>query len=192
MKYLSLIALTIAALLLSVQVLAQDSEDGGLADDANACYEGGSLEGKCGTSDLDLDGVVEDWEIDLMWTCGWYLIRYEHGSGFMPYNCGFLLPMLELPPVAPSAPVCYTNGEFSFSYAGTPNQLGNVVYYDSTDCSGQGFVYQSEGLVDSPDGTNALTICVSLQGGSPDLSNFNTDWAFNTPLSYWRCAPLLE
>jgi hypothetical protein len=31
---------------------------------ANACYEGGSLEGKCDT--------------DIEWIAGWYLIRYEY------------------------------------------------------------------------------------------------------------------
>lgn len=34
-------------------------------DRANACYEGGSMEGKCDT----------DWE----WECGWHLIQFEYG-----------------------------------------------------------------------------------------------------------------
>ena len=34
--------------------------------DANACFVGGSMVGKCGDSDL-------------FWNAGWYLIRFERG-----------------------------------------------------------------------------------------------------------------
>ena len=51
----------------------------------NACFPGGSMEGKCTT----------DWE----WSCGWYLARWQAMGGyasrnedFMPANCTSLLP----------------------------------------------------------------------------------------------------
>lgn len=47
--------------------------------DANACYIGGSLYGKCETYDLDHDKDVETWEIAYMYRAGWYIIRFDRG-----------------------------------------------------------------------------------------------------------------
>lgn len=50
-------------------------------EDANACFGGGEMEGKCDT----------DWE----WTCGWHLIRYNEGfitAEEFPIECSSLLP----------------------------------------------------------------------------------------------------
>lgn len=62
---------------------------------ANACYEGGVFAGKCGNTDLDRNGSVEAWEIDLFWTCGWYRIRFDFrllSREVFPLPCGWALP----------------------------------------------------------------------------------------------------
>lgn len=45
--------------------------------DANACFEGGSLAGRCDSSDVNGDGLITDFDRDWMYTSGWYLIRWE-------------------------------------------------------------------------------------------------------------------
>lgn len=63
---LSMIALLVFVSLLSVPAaLAGDTYDDDLDPEANACFEGGTLAGKCETE--------ADWE------AGWFLVRYEHG-----------------------------------------------------------------------------------------------------------------
>jgi len=64
-------------------------------DRANACYEGGTLEGKCIT--------------DLEWIAGWYLIRFEFGifsADDIPAELAWVLPQEikeEVEPIAPAA-----------------------------------------------------------------------------------------
>lgn len=92
MQYLkSFTIVFLIALLSIVTVVAQDgANDPSTNPDANACYEGGSLEGKC-NSDLNGDGVVSDAEIDWSWNCGWYAIRVENGilpTSSVPNWCG--------------------------------------------------------------------------------------------------------
>ncbi|MBC8170027.1 MAG: hypothetical protein H7X77_00075 [Anaerolineae bacterium] len=55
------------------------TNDPSLNENANACYDDGTLELVCGTTDVDGDGVVSEADITWMWTAGWYLIRYEYG-----------------------------------------------------------------------------------------------------------------
>lgn len=56
----------IAALIIGLQITAfSQNNDPNEEIDSNACYAGGSMEGKCVTE--------EDWE------AGWYVIRYEYG-----------------------------------------------------------------------------------------------------------------
>lgn len=73
MKRIVLVLLLIVVLVMSFAIIkAADSvddqgnpNDPAVNDRANACYTGGSLEGKC--------------DSDLLWAAGWYLIRFEHG-----------------------------------------------------------------------------------------------------------------
>lgn len=63
-------------------------------EDANACYEGGTMAGRC-NDDSNGDGIVSQEEIDWAWRCGWYLIRYETGiyeRDELPADCIILLP----------------------------------------------------------------------------------------------------
>lgn len=46
---------------------------------ANACAEGGTLDGYCNVTDADSDGDVDEFDAEWMWTCGWYLIRADYG-----------------------------------------------------------------------------------------------------------------
>ena len=101
MKKTALIIVLALLLIVVAVVFAAGTDDKGNPNDpatnerANACYEGGSLAGKCGNTDVNHDGQVEDWEVEWMWTCGWYLIRYEHGAygrNDVPFTCRVLLP----------------------------------------------------------------------------------------------------
>jgi hypothetical protein len=82
--------LLIILLLAALAVVAQED----LPDDANACNEGGSMEGKCNI-DFNGDGEVSDYEVTWAWTCGWYMIRYDAGvfaRNQVPVFCSSLLP----------------------------------------------------------------------------------------------------
>lgn len=71
---------------------------------ANACYEGGTLAFKCGTTDLDGDGVITQSESDALWNAGWYLIRFEQGiisRENFPAEYAWVLPQPSSP--APNA-----------------------------------------------------------------------------------------
>jgi hypothetical protein len=81
--------LLLIVLILSFSALAFALDDEGNPNDpndndrANACYEGGSMAGKCDT----------DWE----WEAGWYLIRFEYGlisREDFPAQYAILLPRL--------------------------------------------------------------------------------------------------
>jgi hypothetical protein len=73
----------ISVLLVMVGVLAAQDDQGKVNDPgpnerANACFAGGSLEGKCHTTDADRDGDIDQLDVEFMWWCGWYLIRVEY------------------------------------------------------------------------------------------------------------------
>lgn len=92
--------LIVALLLVIVGVLlAQDDQgnvnDPGFNPRANACYTGGSLAGKCHTTDADRNGVIDERDIEYMWTCGWYLIRVEFKQlppSAAPTGCNIVFP----------------------------------------------------------------------------------------------------
>lgn len=58
-------------------------------ENANACFDGGSMAGHCGGY-----GIATQDEIDWAWRCGWYLIRYEaeiFSYDMMPDDCHILI-----------------------------------------------------------------------------------------------------
>lgn len=82
----------------AMAVFAVDDEgnpnDPNVNDRANACFAGGTMEDRCYV-DFNNDGVVDEFEIDWAWTCGWHLIRWEYGlipSSAIPATCETLLP----------------------------------------------------------------------------------------------------
>jgi len=48
-------------------------------ENANACYIGGTMSGKCNNTDVNDDNVIDDFDRDWMWTAGWHRIRYDFG-----------------------------------------------------------------------------------------------------------------
>ena len=119
LKNLARLGLVLGLLLAVTAVLAADDEgnpnDPTENDRANACYEGGSLEGKCDQTDMDRDGTVEDWEIEAMWECGWYLIRYEYAlipRDTVPGTCTPALPPEPTPGPSLSTPEPEETPEF--------------------------------------------------------------------------------
>jgi hypothetical protein len=92
-----LISLGFVLLLMSSTafVIAQDlPNDPTVNDDANACYTGGTMEGRCGTVDHDGNGVIDDYESEWDFRCGWYLIRYQYqmiSSVELPSDCRTLV-----------------------------------------------------------------------------------------------------
>jgi len=97
MKFRSVVFSVVILLLASFAVFAAGGvDDRGNPNDpatnerANACFEGGSMDGKCTTTDIDENGSVEEWEIDWHFECGWYLIRYEYNmisENALPEGC---------------------------------------------------------------------------------------------------------
>lgn len=71
--------ISILAILLISLSLAQTSNNPNLDDTANACFDGGSLEGTCNTTDVDRDGDIDQDDQAWLWRCGWYLVRVEYG-----------------------------------------------------------------------------------------------------------------
>jgi hypothetical protein len=100
--------IVVATLILVVvgAIMAQDDQgqvnDPGFNERANACFAGGSLEGKCHTTDADRDGDIDQLDVEFMWWCGWYLIRVEYKQLPMsaaPEGCYFE----PAPPPTPTA-----------------------------------------------------------------------------------------
>ena len=77
------------------------------------------MEGKCDL-DADGDGVTDDFEAELLWSCGWYVIRVEYGlipETGVPEWCGL--------DSGPSANCYHTDFDYSFLYVGPPNTDGS-------------------------------------------------------------------
>ncbi len=68
-KFIVVLAILFAITMVSFAQLTETS--------GNECDEGGLLDGRCNTTDVDLDGDVEQDDIDWMWTCGYYLSQVD-------------------------------------------------------------------------------------------------------------------
>ncbi len=93
---------------------------------ANACFAGGSWEGKCHRTDTDFDGDVDIHDINWMWRCGWYVIRAEHGllnEGQYPSECYTKVRLFAIGAVGPSCPPLQT---FNVPDVGTPPNMSIV------------------------------------------------------------------
>jgi len=88
MKWITRFFISLCFILITFVVSAQESHpaiefadgvnDPRVNDDANACYFGGTLSGKCNTTDVNGDKVVDSYDRDWMWQAGWHLIRYQY------------------------------------------------------------------------------------------------------------------
>lgn len=79
-KLLFVLVLLLVLSSLAVVSFAQTTNNNpNFNEDANACAEGGTLEGFCNVTDADRDGDVDQDDINWMWKCGWFLIRADYG-----------------------------------------------------------------------------------------------------------------
>ena len=115
-------------------------------DRANACYEDGSMAGKCDTQ----------WE----WECGWYLIRFESGMispDTFPAGCGSVLPLDVV--TAPSIGCQLFTGTYVF-FTGNFLPTGTTTYTDAactipSGTTGLPVVYAPGGMAE------VTTICAA-------------------------------
>jgi hypothetical protein len=111
MLLMVLFALTLAS-------AAQDENTGESPED-NACYAGGSLEGKC---DWPTD-AEDEWA----WTCGWYIARAERGiiaESSVPNRCNYF-----------TTAICFRS-EISgpdLLMIGVPDRANNAILHLTTD-----------------------------------------------------------
>jgi len=129
--------------------------DPNVNDRANACFEGGSMAGRC--------------EIELHWTAGWYLIRYEYGI-FSRDEVHSLVAWV-LPPEPEDVPggkpisACAFawNPNFYVDFSGS-NFVGSGNYWSDPACTvpngnlSRKWVYSPSGQA------NATNICVANMG----------------------------
>ena len=172
--------------LFSVFVASAQTDEAGNPNDplvnenANACFEGGTMAGKCNI-DFDGNGTVDDFEVAWAWECGWYLIRYDAGmmsaAGF-PLRCQSLLPA-EL--------TCYTSDfHYSILYTGNLNAPGNVYGYYNPNCGGDiGTTSANSLLIFADSFADALAICASY-GTVVFLSPLN-QIGYDSPDNVYGC-----
>ncbi|MEO1286227.1 MAG: hypothetical protein AAFV93_00560 [Chloroflexota bacterium] len=207
LKKLSLIIMLFALSVVLIQ--AQDSDDANDPnnnEDANACYDGGTLEGKC--------------DSEVMWQAGWYLIRFEYGifdRDEIPAWVNWALPPEIAPAVvvvdstddAPSTPAgpanCWNDGKKSFTFA--PSELdrptGSYDFDNDTKCgegSTSGIVTFRTSLISADadlraiitasSNADAMTKCQALFSGGGDsnhrVASVNS-LGYNTPSNWYAC-----
>ncbi|MGB1287078.1 MAG: hypothetical protein ACPG7F_11135, partial [Aggregatilineales bacterium] len=150
-------------------------------EDANDCFRGGVLAGKCSSTDIDMDGDVDADDRAWMWTAGWYLIRFNTGmidrENFPSYFSTMLpaLPETEVSavPALPSAG-CILVGFGSHDYGGgyfLP--VGAPGWFNAT-CAGVPGSASVVASVYAPAPFDPLTLCnlngtyTSTAGGAGD------------------------
>jgi len=195
---ISLIVLSLGVLHISAQDSVDDQDNPNNPDTndrANACYEGGTLEGQC-TSEA-------------LWQAGWYLIRVEFdifNRSDVPTWVAWVLPPEVVPEEIVPSPVdpiqCYTDGSKSFVF--DANQLsvdlgvGGMVVYNNTDCS-SGVIVTLTTLITpidvfmilpATDNTEAMTQCMATFS-APGTTNHRTQsvisFGYNTPANWYAC-----
>jgi hypothetical protein len=179
MKQVLLILLLI--ILSTLAVFAQTDDEGNpndptVNDHANACYNGGAMEGKCDTQ----------WE----WECGWYMIRYDYSlisREEIPIRCDSLLPS-DVPPAVRSDGEeiwCYTNGNESFYLIAPLNTYINYVAFNSPDCMTNQYQGGAPTIVSAATEAEAVVICHSMWYAGVYLRL--VDIGFNTPSTWYIC-----
>lgn len=89
MQWITRLIIGLCFIFITLVVSAQESHpviefvSGGINDprvntSANACYYGGTLSGKCNTTDVNSDKIIADYDRNWMWQAGWHLIRFEY------------------------------------------------------------------------------------------------------------------
>jgi hypothetical protein len=167
MKGLSMLrTLLVVPLLLLLAFLSFALDDQGNPNDptvndrANACYEDGSMAGKCDTA----------WE----WEGGWYLIRFQFNlisREDFPTQYTILLPPLPEEETTEYHLGCFPVGDGLYAKFNDGNYLPSpATYYNNAACTN---VWGSSGyaLVYAPSGeADALTICQANGRSSVQLT----------------------
>jgi len=179
-KVMLLIVLALS-LIVGVQALDDDGNPNDPNDNsrANACYEGGSMAGKCDTP--------EEWE------AGWYLIRFEYGlisREDFPSYFSWALP----DEVVDTPSNCFTNGTYSLQYSGASAVSGNFTMFNSTNCTG-GTLPRSTLSSDNPiiivanSPSTAGVTCSSIQTGpgTPGIDSLGGSYGYASPSNYYVC-----
>lgn len=180
MKYLRLLAILVVLVWGAALAQEPSPNDPAVSEDANACFAGGTMDGKCAL-DADGDGALEDFEEDWAWTCGWYLIRLESGdirSEAVPESCLSLLS---------NGYRCYINSDIgnSFLYTGPNGTIGNIVFFPNLECAGEGLVAPISALIINSSEAEALAICESL--GPVMFFDLASNAGWSTPADYYGC-----
>jgi hypothetical protein len=168
----------IAVLLLLICGAALAQDDG----DLNACFAGGSMEGKCAL-DADGDGVLEQHEADWAWECGWYVGQLAAD----------LIEPNQIPDwcvsVVPSPFRCFYYGAdipYSVLYIGPANTIGNASFYFSPDCTGDGTRFPASAMIIAGSLEEATAICESL--GTDTLVDSLASFGYlNAAPNYYGC-----
>lgn len=173
MKHWTMMVAVLAMLVVSGAALAND----GMTEDPreNACYAGGTLEGKC---DWPTD-AEDEWA----WNCGWYLAAYQNGrasADSLPETCAILISQ---------APSCYFTTavvDFDFALSAPLNTFLNAVGYLSTDGSCSGGVHGVATIVEVATMGEAQAACAAI---SPVYTfAIWLEYYDNTPDTWYRCA----
>jgi hypothetical protein len=193
----SFLLLAFILLFASLAVLSQEdvSNDPNDNPDANACFEGGAMEGKC-NQDIDGDGVVEDFEVLWAWQCGWYMVRYDYeiySRDEIPGACDTLLPAL---PERTAEDNCYIlrdigNIQISLLYTGPSNSPYNFLKFNNLNCMGNPVAFSpsnTESLVSANTYPEAFAICQSLPGLQVFMENSPMQSHDpSAPANLWYC-----
>jgi hypothetical protein len=160
LKRLTIVVLL--CLITSLTVLAEvgfddlgNPNDPNVNERANACFEGGSMAGRC--------------ENELHWTAGWYLIRFEYGI-FSRDEVHSLVAWV-LPPESQDAPpgssvkrcALAWNPNYYVDFSGS-DFVNSGNYWSDPDCTinngnlGRNWVFSPSGQA------NATSICVANLG----------------------------
>jgi hypothetical protein len=145
---------------------------------SNACYEDGSMAGKCDTPEK--------------WEAGWYLIRFEYGlisRENFPSYFSWALPEEVQEDSAPAN--CFTNGTYSLLYNGNSGSLNNFTIYNSTDCTGSTLPRstlstESPFIIVASTSSSAGATCQSVRPGSLGIDSLSA-YGYASPSSYYVC-----
>ena len=153
-KSILLIGLLLVLLMGISMVSADDStpKPGTPAD--NECYPGGVL-----YREENQDGCPTLW----YWKAGWFLARYNRGfisRADFPIEFVSVLP----PEENSDGSVCWPSaaGNYSVRYTGPANKLGNVVAFNTSNCTGTSLPRPQSAAIFANSIGDAQTVCNSL------------------------------
>jgi hypothetical protein len=169
------------------QIVVLDPLDPTTNPDANACYEGGSLEGRCDNNDLNGDGTVSDDEKAWMWNYGWHKIRFEKNILDPKDYPQFGEKPAQQPQSTPTsnASICHDNtldtSKTDVTYSG-----GSLQYWMTTNGTCGGSPLGKADAVVANDGTQALAACQLINASYTDAF-FLADIGYYTLPNIYEC-----